>query len=77
MSGRTKEGLDEERKKKKKIENKQEGENPSKRAQWPRKKKSFHKKGSKAQKKSSKNIRTMRKRFFQTEQIQVEKKLCD
>ena len=74
MSGRTKEGLDEERKTKKRIEDKKEGKHPPKRAHWPSKKKSFHKKGSKKQKKSSKHIRTMRKRFFQAEQIKVYKK---
>ena len=74
MSGRTKEGLDEERKTKKKNEIKQEGKHTSKRAYWPRTKKSFHKKGSKKQKKSSKNNRTMRKRYFQAEQIKVYKK---
>ena len=47
MSGRTKEGLDEERKKKKKVERPQEGKNPSKRTHRTFKKKSFHKKGSK------------------------------
>ena len=71
MSGRTKEGLDEERKTKKRIETKKEGKHPSKRAHWPRKKKSFLKKGSKKQKKSSEHNRTMRKRFFQAEQIKV------
>ena len=74
MLGRTKQGLDEERKTKKRIENKKEGKHPSKRAHWPRKKKSFHKKGPKKQKKSSKHNRTMRKRFFQAEQIKVYKK---
>ena len=71
MSGRTKEGLDEERKTKKRIENKKERKHPSKMAHWPRKKKSFHTKGSKKQKKYSKHNRTVRKRFFQAEQIKV------
>ena len=64
MSGRTKEGLDEERKKKKKIENKQEGENPSKRAQWPRKEKSFHKKRIKGAKEIFKKHQNNAKAIF-------------
>ena len=75
MSGRTKEGLDEERKRKKKVERTQEGERPSKRTPRTFKKKSFHKKGSKMHKKCPKNNRIMRKRFFQAEQKKVGKTL--
>ena len=69
MSGRTKEGLDDDRKKKKKTGNKKEEEQPFNRIHR-RFEMRFNKKNSKYRKQSKSN-RTIRKKFFQTQQIKV------
>ena len=71
MSGRTKEGLDEERKKKKKTGNVKEVEQQPK-GIYRRYKRPFNKKGSKKHRKQSKSNRTIRKHFLQTQQIKVD-----
>ena len=71
MSGRTKEGLDDDRKKTKKTGNEKEVEEPSKRI-YRRCKRLFKKKGSKNHRKQPKSSRTIRKKFFQTQQIKVD-----
>ena len=70
MSGRTKEGLDDDRKKKKNTGSAKGVEQPSKRI-YQRPGRHFIKKGSKKNRKVSKSNRAIRKKFFQTQQIKV------
>ena len=66
MSGRTKEGLDNDRKKKKETKDKKREEQPTTRINWRGERR------SKKQRKPSKSNRIKRKKFVQTQKIKVD-----
>ena len=76
MSGRTKEGLDNDRNKKKKTGNEKEVKHPSKRIHCSSGRRTFAKKGSKKNRKQSKSHRTIRKKYFQTSRFKVRCHVC-